>query len=314
MTPDREALRRYAWLSIAAAITTILLKGGAYVLTGSIALLSDAVESLVNLVTAIAALLALTVAARPPDEEHAYGHGKAEYFASGFEGALILVAAVGIAFAAGQRLLSPEPIVDIGLGLGISIAATAINFGVARVLLRAGRLYESITLEADAHHLMTDVWTTAGVVVGLTLAATTGALWLDPLVALLVALHVLRAGVKLMRRSALGLLDTALPEQDRQAIVEILERRCCEGVQYHALRTRQAGAWRFVSLHVLVPGDWTVQRGHELLEEIEEEIRDRFPAVTVFTHLEPVEDPTSFEDTLLERQRRSRELPPPPPT
>jgi len=176
-----------------------------------------------------------------------------------------------------------------------------INLAVARVLARAGRRYESITLEADAHHLMTDVWTSAGVIVGIALAAWTGWEVLDPLIALLVALNIVRIGVDLLRRSALGLLDTALPAVTRREITSILEAHGAQGVQYHALRTRQAGARRFISFHILVPGEWTVQRGHDLLERIEEEIRRAVPNSTVFTHLEPIEDPLSWEDTRLER-------------
>jgi cation diffusion facilitator family transporter len=296
------SLTRFAWLSIAAAVVTIGLKTGAYFLTGSVGLLSDALESLVNLAAAVVALLMLSVAARPPDEEHAYGHGKAEYFSSGVEGGLILLAAGSIAIAALGRLLDPRPIEQVGLGLGISIVASLINLVVARVLLQAGRHYHSITLEADAHHLLTDVWTSAGVVVGVVAVALTGWQPLDPIIALLVAANILWAGVRLIRRSALGLLDTALPAAERATVVAILDgyaRR--EGVGYHALRTRQAGARRFVSVHILVPGSWSVQRGHNLLERIEREVRATFASTTVFTHLEPLEDPESFADQSLDR-------------
>jgi cation diffusion facilitator family transporter len=297
----QSGLRRYALISIAAAVATILLKGGAYRITGSVGLLSDALESVVNLAAATVALIALSIAARPADEEHAYGHGKAEYFSSGFEGALILVAASSIAVAAVARLLEPRPVEEVRLGLAISLVASAINFGVARMLFRAGRQYQSITLEADAQHLMTDVWTSAGVVLGVAAAAATGWHRLDPLIALAVALNVVRIGVDLLRRSLLGLLDTALPEAELARIGAILNAHRAGGVQYHALRTRQAGSRRFVSFHILVPGEWTVQRGHDLLEEIEEEIRAGIPRTTVFTHLEPLEDPISWADTLLER-------------
>jgi len=295
------ALRRYAVISIAAALLTIGLKGGAYALTGSVGLLSDALESVVNLVAAVVALIALSVAALPADEDHAYGHNKAEYFASGFEGGLILVAAVGIAYAAVGRLIAPRPIEQAGIGLLISAAASAINLVVAQVLARAGRQHGSITLEADARHLMTDVWTSLGVIAGVGAAALTGFEQLDPLVAIAVAVHIVRTGVDLLQRSALGLLDTALPEPIRRQIVAVLEAQAPNGVHYHALRTRQAGRWRFVSFHVLVPGDWTVKRGHDLLERIEREIRQQVPFSTVFTHLEPLEDPRSFQDQRLER-------------
>ncbi len=298
---QRPGLKRYAVVSIIAAIVTIGLKSGAYLLTGSVGLLSDALESIVNLAAAIMALVALSVAARPADEEHAYGHGKAEYFSSGFEGALILVAAISMAVASAQRLLHPRPIPDAGIGITIAAIASLINFGVARLLFQAGRRYESITLEADAHHLITDVWTSVGVVVGVGLAALTGWHRLDPIVGLGVTVNIIVIGVRLLRRSALGLLDTALPEPTRSTIVAIIDTATPAGVRYHALRTRQAGARRFVSFHILVPGDWSVQRGHDLLEHIEERIRAAVPNTTVFTHLEPIEDPASWQDTRLER-------------
>ncbi|HEV2147963.1 MAG TPA: cation diffusion facilitator family transporter [Longimicrobiaceae bacterium] len=299
----QQSLKRYALISIAAALATIGLKGGAYVLTGSVGLLSDALESLVNLVAAVVALIALSVAARPADEEHAYGHTKAEYFSSGFEGALVVVAAASILATAVPRLLDPRPIEEVGVGLAISAAASVINLAVARVLFTAGRRYHSITLEADAQHLMTDVWTSVGVILGVGAAAATGWNVLDPLIAIAVALNVVRAGVELLRRSMLGLLDTALPEGERRSIGAVLAAHTEDGVQFHALRTRQAGARRFVSLHVLVPGEWTVQRGHDYLEDLEEEIRGVVPNSTVFTHLEPIEDPLSWEDEPLERRR-----------
>lgn len=299
-------LRRYAVISIVAAIATIGLKAAAFRVTGSVGLLSDALESVVNLVAAIVALYALAVAARPPDEAHAYGHGKAEYFSSGFEGALILIAAVSIGWTAVQRIIHPVPIVDAWLGMAIALVASVVNFVAARVIAQAGRRYDSITLQADAQHLMTDVWTSIGVVVGVGAAAATGWSRLDPIIALLVAANVIRSGIDLLRRSMLGLLDTALPEPLRLAIVQILDDHGAGGVEYHAIRTRQAGSRRFVSFHILVPGEWTVQRGHDLLEEIEEQIRAIIPNSTIFTHLEPLEDPVSFEDTDLERGRGDR--------
>jgi cation diffusion facilitator family transporter len=301
MQPD---LRRYAAVSIVAALATIALKTGAFMVTGSVGLLSDALESVVNLLAAIVALYALSVAARPADEAHAYGHGKVEYFSSGFEGALILVAALSIGWAALTRLFNPAPIVDVWLGLGISAAASGVNFIAARVIAQAGRRYNSIILKADAQHLMSDVWTSMGVIVGVGAAAATGWMRLDPLIAILVAANVIRLGIDLVRRSLLGLLDTGLPGPLRAQIVEILDHHRAGGVEYHAIRTREAGTRNFVSFHILVPGDWTVQRGHDLLEEIEEEIRATIPNSTIFTHLEPLEDPVSFEDTQLERTRR----------
>jgi len=298
---ERSSLTRYAWLSIAAAIVTIGLKAAAYLLTGSVGLLSDALESGVNLVAAIMALAMLTVAARPPDEEHAYGHDKAEYFSSGVEGALILVAAISIVWTALPRLISPQPIEQAGLGLGVSVAASLVNLGVAQVLKQAGRRYSSITLEADAAHLMTDVWTSVGVLAAVGLVAVTGWQRLDPVIALVVAANIIWSGFHLLRRSALGLMDTALPEAQRQAVLAIQERYAAEGVQFHALRTRESGARAFVSMHVLVPGGWTVQHGHALLERVEAEVRQAVPNVTVFTHLESLDDPASWVDTQLDR-------------
>lgn len=295
------SLTRFAWLSIAVAILTIGLKTTAYWLTGSVGLLSDALESLVNLVAAITALAMLTLAARPADEEHAYGHSKAEYFSSGVEGALILLAAASIGWTSWDRLFHPQPIEQPGIGLAVSLAASALNFVVARILLAAGRRYHSITLEADAHHLMTDVWTSAGVVVGIVAVVFTGWERLDPIIALLVAANIIWTGVQLVRRSALGLLDTALPEAELATIREVLNRYTQPDVQFHALRTRQAGARRFVSMHVLVPGSWTVHKGHTMLEQIERDIRVALPNVTVFTHLESLDDPMSWQDTALDR-------------
>lgn len=302
LSPTPPSLRRYIHLSIAAAILTISLKGLAYYVTGSVGLLSDALESLVNLAAALLALLLLTIAERPPDEEHAYGHSKAEYFSSAAEGALILLAAYSIIATAIQRILEPQPLENIGVGLVISVIASAINFGVARVLMQAGRRHNSITLEADAQHLMTDVWTSAGVVIGVIAVALTGWLILDPLIALAVAANIIWSGVQLMRRSALGLLDSAIPQEERRQVAEILDRYAPQGVQYHSLRTRQAGQRRFISVHVLVPGKWTVQRGHNLLEEIERDVRNALPGpTTILTHLEPVEDPVSMEDIEIDR-------------
>lgn len=298
---QRGHLTRFAWLSIGAAVVTIGLKGSAYILTGSVGLLSDALESLVNLAAALLALAMLTIAARPPDADHAYGHDKAEYFSSGVEGALILVAAGSIGVAAWQRFVQPRPITQIGLGLAVSIVATAINLVVALILLRAGRRHQSITLEADARHLLTDVWTSVGVLLGIGAVALTGWQRLDPLVALLVAANIVWSGVTLVRRSVQGLLDTALPPAERDAVQRILVQYQSTGIQFHALRTRQAGPRRFVSVHILVPGAWTVQDGHALLERLERAIRAAIPHVTVFTHLEPLEDPLSWEDQTLER-------------
>jgi cation diffusion facilitator family transporter len=298
---DRNSLKRFAWLSIAAAVATIALKGFAYFLTGSVGLLSDALESFVNLAGALMALAMLSLAARPPDANHAYGHGKAEYFSSGVEGGLILIAAVSIGVAAVDRLLHPRPLEQLGLGLTVSVLASLINLGVSVVLMRAARQYDSITLKANAHHLMTDVWTSAGVLVGVGAVALTGWLWLDPVVALAVAANIIWTGVRIVHASILGLMDTALPAAELAAITAVLERYAGDDVKYHALRTRQAGPRRFVSVHVLVPGAWTVMQGHDLLERIEADMRAALPLVSVLTHLEPLEDPAAHNDLELDR-------------
>jgi cation diffusion facilitator family transporter len=300
---NRSYLTRFAWLSIAAAILTIALKAFAYWLTGSVGLLSDALESFVNLVGALMALAMLTIAARPADEDHAYGHSKAEYFASGVEGTLILIAAVSIGAAATQRLITPRPLEQIGLGVGVSVVASLVNLSVALVLLRASKRHNSITLEANAQHLMTDVWTSAGVIVGVGAVALTDWERLDPIVAFLVAGNIIWSGVRIVRKSVLGLMDTALPVEEQDRIRQVLGSHIRSGVQCHALRTRQSGARRFVSFHVLVPGAWTVQRGHQLLENMEAGIRHALPNVTVLTHLEPLNDPASLEDTSLHHTR-----------
>ena len=300
-TANRSFLTRFAWLSIAAAIVTIALKATAFWLTGSVGLLSDALESFVNLVGALMALAMLTVAARPADEDHAYGHGKAEYFSSGVEGTLILLAAASIAAAAMPRLLSPRPLEQVGIGLAVSAVASLVNLVVAQILLRASKQHHSITLEANARHLMTDVWTSVGVVAGVGGAAITGWQRLDPLVACLVAANIVWSGVGIVRKSALGLMDTALPVADLRKLHQVLEPYVQNGIEYHALRTRQSGARQFVSLHVLVPGQWTVEHGHRLLEGLEASIRNTLPDVTVFTHLESLNDPTSWADTSLDR-------------
>ena len=296
------SLTRYAWLSIAAAIGTMLLKSGAYLITGSVGLLSDALESLVNLAGALMALAMLSVAARPPDEDHAYGHSKAEYFSAGAEGALIVIAAVSIAVAAIDRLLHPQPIQQVGLGLAVSVVAALLNLGVAVVLMRAARTHRSATLQASSHHLMTDVWTTGGVLVGVCAVVLTGWLVLDPLVAIAVAVNIVWTGGRILRESVAGLMDAALPAAEQQVLHELLKGYVAvEGIDYHALRTRRAGAHRFVSVHVLVPPEWSVQQGHDLLERIEADMRRALPPITVDTHLEPLGDPAAMRDDTLHR-------------
>ncbi len=295
------SLKRYAWLSIAAAVATILLKGAAWWLTGSVGLLSDALESFVNLAGAMMALAMLSLAAQPADDDHAHGHGKAEYFSSAFEGFLIVVAALGIAYAAIDRLLHPQPLEAVGVGLAVSVVASLINLATSKVLLDVGRKHRSITLEADAHHLMTDVWTSAGVIVGVGLVWATGWLWLDPLIALAVAANIVWTGWRLLQRSADGLMDVSLPAAQLQAIDGVLAAYRTQGLDFHALRTRQAGHRGFVSLHVLVPGAWSVQVAHDWSERIEADIRAVVPGTHVTTHLEPIEDPLSLADADLDR-------------
>lgn len=295
------SLKRYAWLSITAALATILLKGVAWRLTGSVGLLADALESLVNLAGALMALAMLSLAAIPPDDDHAFGHGKAEYFSSGFEGLLIVFAAAGIGYAAVERLLHAHGLETVGVGLAVTAAASIINLATARTLLKVGRSYGSITLEADARHLFTDVWTSAGVIVGVGLAWASGHLWLDPVIALLVAVNILWTGWGLMRRSAAGLMDASLPEAERARIEEVLADYRHKGLEFHALRTRRAGARSFVTVHVLVPGAWTVHEGHDWCERIESDVRRALPRVHITTHLEPREDPRSHADQELDR-------------
>ncbi len=298
---SRTSLTRFAWLSIGAALLTIGLKTVAYHVTGSVGLLSDAVESLVNLLGGFMALAMLTVAARPADEDHAYGHGKAEYFSSGLEGGLILVAAVSIAIAAVLRLIAPRELQAVGMGLAVSGIAATVNLVAALVILRAGRKHNSITLEANARHLLTDVWTSLGVIVGIGLVVWTGWLWLDPVMALLVAANILWTGLGIVRGSIGGLMDASISTNDLAKVRKVFENYESGGVKFHALRTRQSGSKKFISVHVLVPGDWTVQRGHELLERIEGDIRTTVSDSVVFTHLESLDDPASWEDEALER-------------
>ncbi|HEX5767854.1 MAG TPA: cation diffusion facilitator family transporter [Burkholderiales bacterium] len=295
-------LERYAWLSIAAALATITLKTLAWWLTGSVGLLSDALESIVNLAAALLALTMLRLAASPPDEKHPYGFSKAEYFSAGIEGALIVLAAAGILASAIPRLIDPEPLTAPVLGLTLSAAASGINLAVGMLLIRVGKTQHSIALEADGHHLMSDVWTSAGVIVGVALVFLTGWLRLDPLVALAVAVHIVWTGLRLMRRSWKGLLDAAISSEDTGEVTKLFaEYSRRYGVSFHALRTRQAGARRFISFHFLVPDEWSVAQAHRLSEEIEERIRSMVPNAAVFVHLEPISDPSSYDDQDLDR-------------
>jgi cation diffusion facilitator family transporter len=297
-----SSVTRYAWLSIGTALVTLAIKWAAWWLTGSVGLLSDALEAFINLGAGLLALWMLRVAASPPDDKHPYGLSKAEYFAAGIEGTLIVLAAAAIIASALPRLIEPQPIETPLLGIALSALASAINFGVALALIRAGRRNQSITLEADGQHLMTDVWTSAGVIVGVALVWGTGWLRLDPLVAIAVGVHIIWAGVRLMRRSVLGLLDVAIPGDDLHEIDKLFaEYSNRYGVSFHALRTRQAGARRFVTFHLLVPDEWSVKRAHQLSEEIESRIRSMVPSASLLTHIEPISDPSSYDDQALDR-------------
>lgn len=298
-TPRRD-LSAFAVLSIVTAIVVIGLKLIAWRITGSVGLLSDALESTVNLVAAIGAFVALRVAAKPPDRSHNFGHTKAEYLSAVFEGVMIVVAAVVIVATAVDRLLHPEELDEVGTGLAISVGATVVNAVVGWVLIRAGRRHRSLTLEADGKHLMTDVWTTAGVVVGVFLVAATGWLPLDPLIAIAVAANILVVGGRLVWRSGAGLMDSALPDDLRAAIDAVLARHRADRIDFHDVRTREAGHERFVQLHVLVPGDWSVQRAHDLAETIEDELRAAVDDLTVTLHVEPINDPRAYEDWRLD--------------
>jgi cation diffusion facilitator family transporter len=280
-------LSRYAWLSIAAAVLTIGLKSGAYLVTGSVGLLSDAAESVVNLVAAVVALIALRVAAKPADEKHQFGHGKAEYFSAAIEGVMIFIAAAVILFSAVQRFLNPLPLESIGIGLAISAVASAVNGAVGVLLLRAGRVHRSVTLSADGKHLLTDVWTSVGVIVGVFLVGLTGWQRLDPTVAAIVGVNILLTGFRLVSQSMTSLLDAALPAADVERVAAVLEGSRSAEVDFADLRTRESGRHRFVSFTVVVPGAWTVDEGHDLADKVEVAITKALPDTTVHTHIEP---------------------------
>jgi len=297
---SRAYLKRFAWLSIAAAILTIVLKAAAYFLTGSVGLLSDALESFVNLAGAVMALAMLNIASRPEDKDHHFGHSKAEYFSSGMEGGFIIIAAAGIAYTAIERLINPQPLEQLGIGLAVSVAAGLVNLGAALIISQNGKKYNSITLQANAKHLMTDVWTSVGVLVGVGLVAITGWGPLDSLVAIGVAINIVWSGVGIVKHSVSGLMDSVLPDEELALVQEKIEEILPEDTTYHALMTRQAGARRFVSFHVLVPGKWTVEHGHILLEKLEVQITQLLPNMVVFTHIEPLDDPASWKDQTLD--------------
>ncbi|MDD2467417.1 MAG: cation diffusion facilitator family transporter [Desulfobulbus sp.] len=295
-TSDRSTLTRFAWLSIAAAIVTILMKVVAYLMTGSVGLLSDAVESVVNLAGALMALSMLTLAAQPADAKHTFGHSKAEYFSSVVEGILILVAAGGIAYTAIERMIHPQPLEQVGIGILVCAAASVVNFVVARVLMKAAKAHNSITLEADSQHLMTDVWTSAGVIVGVGLIAVSGWTLIDPLVALLVAANIVWTGIGLIRKSVDGLMDVVLPVEDQQAIEKIFLKYQEKGVEFHELRTRQSASQRFIVVHMLVPGRWTVHDAHHVAEDFEGDIRVVLGETFITTHIEPIDDTIAYHD------------------
>lgn len=290
MTPASTPATRYIQLSLLAAIVTIGMKLYAWHLTGSVGMLSDALESFVNLGAALFALLMIVIAAAPADAGHPFGHAKAEYFSSGFEGTLIFVAAAAILWTAIPRLWAPLPLESLGTGLWFVAGGTLVNFTVSRVLRRAAHRLRSVALEADASHLMTDVWTSAGVCAGLIGAALTGWLWLDPVIAIAVALHILREGWRLMRGAVEGLMDAALSPQELAIIDQVLDGFRARGASFDRLRTRRAGHERFVDLIVRVPGDWRVDVSHALLDDIEAAIGQALPGTRTLTHLEPVPD------------------------
>jgi cation diffusion facilitator family transporter len=295
-------------LAILAALVTLALKWAAYYFTGSVGLFSEAAESVVNLLAAVTAFLSLWYASRPVDPSHTYGHEKIEYFSSGLEGSLILVAAGGIAWYAIQRLITPQSLQLLDVGAVISLSASLINFAVARVLLRAGRAHGSIVLEAGGRHLMTDVWTSVAVIVGLGLVWLTGWDWFDPAFGLLVAANIVWTGFDLLRRSFNGLMDHALPVEEQHRVRAAIEPVLRSGMHYHALRTRQAGSHRFVDFHLLVPGTMSVRRAHEVTKRIEQAVRDALADIEVTVHIEPIEDRAAWEDSeLLPVERAARQ-------
>ncbi|KXP00628.1 cation diffusion facilitator family transporter [Tsukamurella pseudospumae] len=296
----RQDLSRFALLSIATSIVVIALKILAWRLTGSVGLLSDAAESSVNIVAAVAAFVALKVVAKPADHDHNFGHTKAEYFSAVLEGVMIVVAAVVIIVSAVDRLLNPQALEQVGLGLAISVAATVLNGLVGLYLIRVGRRHRSLALQADGKHLITDVWTTAGVIVGVLLVALTGWLPLDPLIAIAVAVNILVVGARLVWQSGAGLMDAALPVEERAQIDEVLDRHRVAGIDFHDVRTRESGHERFLQMHMLVPGDWTVQRAHDVTEEVEADLDALFDDLRITVHIEPIDDPRAYEDWRLD--------------
>jgi cation diffusion facilitator family transporter len=297
------SLKKFVYIAIAAAILTISLKLIAYLLTNSVGLLSDALESCVNLVAAVVALIMLKLAEKPPDQEHGFGHNKAEYFSSAIEGGLIVLAAFSIIWSAVPRIIHPQPLENVGMGLLVAVVASLINLAASTILVKNGKKYNSITLEADGKHLMTDVLTSGGVLLGIGLIKLTGWMRLDGIVAIGVAMNIIWTGYQLIKRSALGLLDTAFPKEEMDNIRRVLEKYEQQNIQFHSLMTRQSGQRKFILVHILMPGIMDIQHGHNLAEKVENDIRVLFPntQTTVFTHLEPIEDPVSMLDISIDR-------------
>ncbi|UCH16116.1 MAG: cation transporter [Burkholderiales bacterium] len=286
----------YLKVSIAVAVATILLKGVAWWVSGSVSLLSDALESLVNLAGAIFALLMVSVAAQPPDEDHPYGHHKAEYFSSGFEGVLIFAAAVAIIWEALHRLFDPQPVEQIGLGITLAVVSSAMNGALAWSMLRKAREARSMALEADARHLFTDVWTSVGVVVGLLAVKFTGLLWLDPVIALLVAGNILREGWSLARRSADGLMDRALEPEAREQIEQVLAGFAHQTIRFDHVVTRRAGQRRYVDLHMHMPPGWTLGRAAAVRTSVEQALMSAVPGLRATIQLLPMDVEAHFND------------------
>ncbi len=298
LSSEKRAPLKFIWMSIAASVLTISLKSLAYFLTGSVGLLSDAIESFINLAAGIMALIMLIIALSPPDRKHPFGHNKAEYFSSVTEGILILLAAIAIGVTAIERIIRPQPIEQLGTGLLISAAASIINLAVGLMLLKAGKKYRSIILESDGKHLLTDVWTTAGVLLALLLVKITGWIILDSIIAVIVALNIIYTGIKLIIRSVSGLMDTAISDKDQMEIKKILDECCAGEVKYHSLHTRIAASKRFIFFHLIVPGSWNISNSHEITKEIERRIKSALEDSEVFIHIEPLDDPDSFDDYL----------------
>lgn len=287
---DQRYLERFLWLSLATAVATVGIKGVAAWLTNSVGLWSDALESTVNFVAAVVAIWALRLSAKPADHNHDFGHGKAEYLSAAVEGSLIFAAAAGIVYGAVERLIRPAPLDQLGLGLALSLLATLLNLGVGLLLIRTGRSHRSITLEADGRHLLTDVWTSVGVLAAIGLVAATQWTILDPVIAIAVGLNILFTGYRLVRRSVVGLLDAALPKDELSVISSTLDEACSgDRVEVAQLRTRESGRQRFVYATIRVPGDWTVRQGHDAADSMEEAVNQALPGTTTFVHIEPAE-------------------------